>query len=95
MPNRRYAILFLANGGYSQAVPTLEKVIVNSSESDIIRGDALEAIAFLDRDRSKKLAIQYLNNHGHLSDVANKISTSAELHLSRRTYFDALFRRHE
>ena len=44
MPKRRYAISFLANGKYEEALPVLNNIAFDITEKDYIRQDALVAI---------------------------------------------------
>jgi hypothetical protein len=62
MPRRRYAILFLGNGSYKQALPVFEEILKDSSEDELFRGDASVAIFLIDETRGRKYAMDYSND---------------------------------
>ena len=47
MPRRGYAILFLGMVEATEALPVLRSILDDDTEKDIVRGDALRAIALL------------------------------------------------
>jgi hypothetical protein len=59
MPRREYAILSLGRINDRRALPILENILQDKSESDYIRGDALRAIWHMDRELGKALARDY------------------------------------
>ena len=63
---RRYAIRFLGEGRYREALPALETILNDTTELDYIRGDALLAIAEIDADHTRGLAGEPANASGHL-----------------------------
>jgi len=75
MPRRRYAIYFLGNGSYSEAIPYLKAILENPEEEDIIRGDALKAIADIQPDIGEAFSKEYLNYNNHIGAVAKNINT--------------------
>lgn len=56
MPRRRYAIGFLGEGGYREALPALEAILRDATELDHVRGDALLAISGIDPELARRLA---------------------------------------
>jgi len=47
MPRRRYAISFLGNGSYAEALPALEEILNDPTEVQYIRHDAAVAISMI------------------------------------------------
>ncbi|MFY9292399.1 MAG: hypothetical protein WAP03_17140 [Methylorubrum rhodinum] len=74
MPRRRYAIGFLGEKGYREALPILEKIARDSTELDYIRGDALIAISQIDIDFARKVASQLADLTKHLDDIVQAVS---------------------
>jgi hypothetical protein len=61
MHRRRYAIGFLGNGHYSEALPVLEKILSDGSEIFYFRADALIAIFQIAPNRARELAPKYVS----------------------------------
>ncbi len=95
MPNCRYAIGFLGNGSYRQALPVLEKILNDTSELDYVRADSLEAIYLIDAQRGTSRAAALKNESALLGATAQEIINGKRLRHDRRTYFDALLGRHD
>jgi hypothetical protein len=55
MPNRRYAIGFLGEGHYAEALPVLEHILSDTTEIDYFRADALLAIFEIAPSRAQDL----------------------------------------
>ena len=53
MPRRRYAIGFLGEGRYEEALPALERILADLTEIDYFRADALLAIYAIAPARAK------------------------------------------
>jgi hypothetical protein len=56
MPNRRYAISFLGEGRYAEALPVLERILSDPTEIEYFRADALLAIFEIAPARAQELA---------------------------------------
>lgn len=95
MPNRRYAIGFLGNGSYRQALPALGEILNDSSEVDYVRADSLEAIYLIDAQVGTNQAVTWKNEPTYLGAVAQQIINGKRSGQGRRTYFDALLGRHD
>lgn len=94
MKRRRLAIDFLGNGEYRQALPTLEKIMLDETEERRFRETALISIFRIDKKLGDKFAQQYKNDGG-LGKIAQDILSNKDYLDNRRTYLDALFRRHD
>jgi hypothetical protein len=88
MPRRRYAIAFLGNSGRKDALPTLLRIMNDTSEEPVFRADALEAISVIDFAQGRRLANEFLGRLDYLGAVA-KFVQRGEL-LPQRTYGEAL-----
>jgi hypothetical protein len=95
MPRRRYAIGFLGNGSYKEALPDLEAILQDSAEEDYFRGDALQSIYMIDESRGKELAQNYQGGQNYLGEISRRIITGDSELKKRRTYSDALVGKHE
>jgi hypothetical protein len=79
MPRRRYALSFLGEGNYSQALPALEAIALDETEKNYFRADALKAIYHLLPNRALELARQVGSQpypddeHGHLRRTLGEI----------------------
>ncbi|MBO1021474.1 hypothetical protein IPV08_16050 [Methylobacterium sp. SD274] len=73
MPRRRYAIEFLGEGGYREALPVLEMIARNSAELEYFRGDALLAISEIDLSLARKVASGLTDTTGHLGGIAKAV----------------------
>ena len=94
MPRRRYAISFLGNGAYKQALPALEGVLQDSTEQDYFRGDALRSIYQIDQSQGMRYAGTYKDEPGNLGKVSRDILAGEQHLLERRSYLDAWLGRH-
>lgn len=90
MPRRRYAIGFLGNGEYSQAIPVLEDILKDVSEKDFIRGDALISIYQIDASLGMKYAKQYENELGYHGDISREMISKTLTLPTKRSRSDAL-----
>jgi hypothetical protein len=95
MVRRRYAIGFLGNGAYREALPELQGILQDHSERDIFRGDALEAIYMIDSSFGLKHARNYQQESNYLGQVANDILLHPNYFTHRRSYFEALMGAHD
>lgn len=95
MPRRRYAINFLGNGGYAEAVPSLEKILQDETELDYVRGDALEAMYQIDVTLGTANASLYSFREDHLGKRAQLILSRDPIIDRRRSYYDAFMGRHD
>lgn len=95
MPRRRYAIGFLGNCECKEAIPLLLSILADAKEKHYFRGDALKAIARIHPERGKELAAKYQNAQGHLGHIAGMVLKDDPYITRRRTFSDALQRRHD
>jgi hypothetical protein len=90
MPRRRYAISYLGDGGYVEALPALLKIIQDEAEFNYFRADTLEAILQIDQPQSIKLAEQYRGEPDLLGRVATQIVNGISPIYSERSYWEAM-----
>lgn len=95
MPRRRYAIGFLGNGSYKEALPNLEGILQDPLEEDYFRGDALQSIYMIDESRGKGLAQKYEDHQNYLGEIARRVTAEDSKLKKRRTYSDAVLGKHE
>lgn len=95
MVRRRYAIGFLGNGSYTQALPVLKTILQDSSELDYFRSDALHAIYQIDASSGLQLAQSYRNEPNFLGQASQDLLSERHLLPHRRSYLDALLGRHD
>lgn len=84
MPRRRYAIAFLGNGAYRQALPVLRQVLADEEEAAIVRGDAFDAICHIDPAEGKQRAPTFAHVESYLGARANEVLTKG-CPINRRT----------
>lgn len=94
MIRRRYAIGYIGDGGYVEALPTLLAILEDETELNYFRADALEAIFQIDNKLSIKLAEQYVDEPDLFGRVATQIVKGESPVYSTRTYFQAFFNVH-
>jgi hypothetical protein len=95
MPRRRYAIGFLGNGGYRQALPVLREILADGTEKDYFRGDALHAIYMIDETLGRELARKHLGETNHVGWIAKSILAGEVRVRERRSLLDAARGYHE
>lgn len=95
MKLRRYAIGFLGNGQYRDALPVLEQVLVDESEVYYFRADALEAVFRISPERERALAPRYVNGEGLLGRTAQEIVAGRSPVQQARSYWQAFRHVHE
>jgi len=95
MKLRRYAIGFLGNGQYRDALPVLEQVLVDESEIYYFRADALEAVFRISPERARVLAPRYVNGEGLLGWTAQEIVAGRGPVQRIRSYWQAVRHVHE
>jgi hypothetical protein len=93
MPLRRYAISFLGNAQSPEAVPVLQRILENSAEEDVFRGDALEALWAIGVPGREALAQRFASREDYLGQTASRLLAGYKP--ERRTYWQALRHRHE
>lgn len=91
---RRYAISFLGNGRYVEALPTLESILKDEAEIDYFRSDALMAIHQIFPAHAKEIAPQFLDGPEMLKKVAQDINSGKSEIGYERSYGDAFWHRH-
>lgn len=89
MPRRRYAIAFLGNGSYAQALPVLQTILHDSSELDYFRTDALHSIYQIDAALGLKYAQSYTNESNDLGESSRDLLSEKRFVRARRTYLAA------
>jgi hypothetical protein len=92
---RRYAIGFLGNGQYGDALPVLEQILSDESEIYYFRADALEAIFQISPDRAREVAPRYLTGQDLLGRVAQDIVAGRNPVYWTRSYWQAFRHVHE
>ena len=90
MPKRRYAIAFLGNGSYHQALPVLESIVTDNTEKDFFRSDALESIYLIDNDKGLQYARQFQVEANDLGEVSKDLLGDRKLLPKHRSYIAAL-----
>jgi hypothetical protein len=93
MPLRRYAITFLGNAQSAEAVPVLRRIVEDSTELDLFRGDALEALWMIRVSGREELARSFAGRDDFLGQTAGRLLAGYKP--QRRTYWQALRHRHE
>lgn len=69
MPRRGYAILSLGIISDRRAIPILQRIFEDKSETDYIRGDALRAIWHMDNELGKTLARDYQGESVYIDEI--------------------------
>ncbi len=95
MPRRRYAIGFLGNEEVAEALQLLTAILKDDSELPYFRGDALEAIYKMDKDRAKELAPQFQDREDALGYYASDVLADAAYLNERRSLAKARIRWHD
>ena len=98
MPLRRYAIGFLGNGRYGEALPILKVILADETEKFYFRADALIAIHQISPSVATDLAHRYVNGEELLGRVAKQIVSGAANDsgiFERRSWWKAFFAVHE
>ncbi len=95
MRRRRYAIAFLGNGRYRDALPVLEQVLADESEVFYFRADALEAIFRISVERAREVAPRHVNGKDLLGQVAQEIVSGRSPVRRTRSYWQAFLHAHE
>ncbi|QDU82566.1 hypothetical protein Pla110_43260 [Polystyrenella longa] len=90
LPRRHYAIIFLGNGRYKESLPTLRSILFDSSESNTIRAQTLEAITQIDFSLGLTFAKQHLDAEGQLGLFSNHIVAKLQPVYEQRTLKDVL-----
>lgn len=79
IPKRRYAIGFLGEGRYTEALPVLESIVFDESEKFYFRIDALQAIYEIAPSHAQRLASRIVltpqveDRYGHLEKVVKSV----------------------
>jgi uncharacterized lipoprotein NlpE involved in copper resistance len=94
MQRRRLAIDFLGNGEYEQALPVLIKILNDETEESHFRVAALISIFQIAENLGNEFAQRYKND-SNLGKTSMDILSNKDYLRYRRTYIDALFRRHD
>ena len=89
MPLRRYAIGFLGNGGYEEALPLLVKIVTDESEEYYFRSDALIAIYGISPETARQLAPNHVNGELLLGKYATVIVDGENPVYWTRSWWDA------
>ena len=94
MKRRRYAIGFLGNGRYYEALPALEKIVSDESEVMYFRLDALEAIFQISPEHVQEFASRHFKGEDYLGEVAKEVARGSRPPYPRRLYLEAFFHVH-
>lgn len=86
MPRRRYAIHFLGNGSYKEALPLLKSILQDPGEEDYFRGDALISIYLIDESLGREYAQKYLLEDNNLGRVSHQVLEGYAEIRNRRSY---------
>jgi len=95
MPRRRYAIGFLGNGSYKEALAVIEPILLDPTEEDYIRGDALHSLYLIDASRGRELADRYKDQNDYLGEISRRVVSDDSQLKKIRTYAEALAGEHE
>ena len=95
MPRRMLAIEFLGNGSYDEALPVLESILNDTFEQENMRATALIAIYQIEPQKGTRDALRYQGESGEFGKVSRDILAKKDYLDYRRTFFDALVRRHD
>lgn len=95
MRRRRYAIGFLGNGSYKDALPVLEAILHDPAEEDYFRGDALQSVYMIDESKGRGLAQKYKDSQNYLGETSRRVISGDSQLKKRRTYSEALAGKHE
>jgi hypothetical protein len=85
MPRRRYAIGFLGNGSYRQALPVLQQILQDTTDEDYFRGDALQSIYQIDEPLGVSYAQRYQGESDYVGRIAKEILAGGSRLRERRT----------
>lgn len=91
MPRRRYAIGFLGNGGYVEAIQTLTSILADENDDVYVRSDALKAIFQISPSDGLALAQRYSFRQDSLGNMARQVIDRTQVVTEKRSYLDALF----
>ncbi len=95
MPRRRYAIAFLGNGSYKEALPLLTSILEDSTEEDYFRADALISIYMIDQSAGQEFAQKHKHEENNLGDVSRRLLSGDTEIIKRRSYADAMSGKHQ
>jgi nitrogen fixation-related uncharacterized protein len=95
MKHRRYAIGFLGNGQYRDALPVLEQILADETELYYFRVDALEGIFRISPVRARELASRHVKGKDLLGRIAQEIEAGGSPGSWARSYWQALLHVHE
>ena len=95
MPRRRYAIGFLGNGSYREALPVLKTILQDTGEEIHFRGDALHSIYQIDESLAREFAEKYQDEQEYLGDISRRVLAGDDQLRERRSYLDAWRGKHE
>ncbi|MEK6280591.1 MAG: hypothetical protein AABN95_09590 [Acidobacteriota bacterium] len=95
MPRRRYAIGFLGNGSYKEALVVIEPILSDPTEEDYIRGDALHSVFLIDASRAREFAERYKDEENYLGEISRRVINGDNELKKIRTFADALAGKHE
>ena len=95
MPKRRYAIGFLGNGGYREAIPVLKKIIDDEHDNQNCRGDALISLYRIDKDVAQIFIKEHNLRSDYLGYIAGKLTEDPNRMIYERSFFKALIGYHD
>jgi HEAT repeat protein len=94
-PRRIYAIGFLGNGSYKQALPVLQEILQDNTENENFRSAALRAIYDIDKQLGASHAKKYELQDDYLGRQAKAMLKANSSLMTHRSYLDAWFGRHD
>lgn len=88
MERRRYAISFLGDGVYSEALPSLINIFNDNSEKDYFRKDALIAIYKINNDLAEELLSKSFLKKEEVQEYKKILNN--KIYFEKRSYIKAL-----
>jgi hypothetical protein len=70
MPKRGYAIAFLKNGGYKEALPFFMQILEDDCEDVLSRSNALKAMYVIDKKAAEAYIFKYQNRDDQIGKMA-------------------------
>lgn len=91
MPKRGYAILALGKISDSRALPALTKLLEDTSESEVMRAEALVSIWYIDRKVGEKLTDEYSGKSKHFDRTIELLRKGKLDSIYKRSFFTRTF----
>ena len=81
---RRHMLLVLGEKAFLELMPALVRILEAETEEDLLRGDALHAIAVMDERQGLSFAQRFKKRPGHLGAIARRILAGDPVITERR-----------